>query len=45
MMSPFGAKEKQALLEAKDSKGRADVLVAMTEFELARGKNAHPTLQ
>lgn len=45
MMSPFGAKEKQALLEAKDLKGRADVLVAMTEFELARGKNAHPTLQ
>lgn len=45
MMSPFGAKEKQALLEAKDLKGRADVLVAMTEFELARGKSAHPTLQ
>ncbi len=45
MMSPFGPKEKQALLEAKDLKGRADVLVAMTEFELARGKNTHPTLQ
>jgi Lon protease-like protein len=45
MMSPFGAREKQALLEAKDLKGRADVLVAMTEFELARGKNAQTTLQ
>jgi Lon protease-like protein len=45
MMSPFGAREKQALLEAKDLKGRADVLVAMTEFELVRGKNAQTTLQ
>ena len=39
MMSPFGAKEKQALLEARDLKRRADVLVAITEIELARGKN------
>ncbi len=45
MMSPFGAKEKQALLEALDLKGRAEVLVAITEFELARGKNAQHTLQ
>ncbi|MEJ0091998.1 MAG: LON peptidase substrate-binding domain-containing protein [Methylocella sp.] len=45
MMSPFGAKEKQALLEAQDLKGRADVLVAITEIELARGKNAPQTLQ
>lgn len=37
MMSPFGSKEKQALLEATDLKGRADVLVAITEIELARG--------
>ena len=36
-MSPFGAKEKQALLEAGDLKTRADVLVAITEMELARG--------
>jgi uncharacterized protein len=36
MMSPFGAKEKQALLEAPDLKTRADVLVAITEMELAR---------
>ena len=45
MMSPFGPREKQALLEAQDLKGRADVLVAITEFELARGKNATTTLQ
>jgi Lon protease-like protein len=45
MMSPFGPKEKQALLEATDLKGRADVLVAITEMELARGKSTHTTLQ
>ena len=37
MMCPFGPKEKQALLEAPDLKVRADVLIAMTEIELARG--------
>ena len=36
-MSPFGPKEKQALLEAGDLKTRADVLVAITEMEMARG--------
>lgn len=36
MMAPFGAREKQALLEAEDLKTRADLLVAMTEIELAR---------
>jgi len=45
MMSPCSPKEKQALLEARDLKGRADVLVAITEIELARGKtNRHPAL-
>ncbi|HXW70881.1 MAG TPA: LON peptidase substrate-binding domain-containing protein [Methylocella sp.] len=39
MMSPCSPKEKQALLEARDLKKRADVLVAITEIELARGKN------
>lgn len=39
MMSPCSPKEKQALLEAHDLKGRADVLVAITEIELARGKS------
>ncbi|HYP57310.1 MAG TPA: LON peptidase substrate-binding domain-containing protein [Beijerinckia sp.] len=45
MMSPFGPKEKQALLEAQDLKSRADVLVAITEFELARGKSESAHLQ
>jgi Lon protease-like protein len=37
MMSPFGPREKQALLEAPDLKTRAEVLVAITEIELVRG--------
>jgi uncharacterized protein len=37
MMSPFGPREKQALLEAPDLKTRAEVLIAITEIELARG--------
>jgi uncharacterized protein len=36
IMSPFGPREKQALLEAPDLKTRAETLVAMTEMELAR---------
>ena len=42
MMSPFGPREKQALLEAARLKDRADVLVAITEFELARGREGGP---
>jgi uncharacterized protein len=45
IMSPFGPKEKQALLEAGDLKTRADVLVAITEMELARGGAEGSTLQ
>ncbi len=46
MMSPFGAKEKQALLEAPDLKSRAEVLIAITEIELARtGGGSEQTLQ
>jgi Lon protease-like protein len=45
MMSPFGPREKQALLEAADLKARADVLIAMAEFELARVAGASPSLQ
>jgi uncharacterized protein len=37
MMSPYGAAEKQALLEAPDLKTRAEILVAVTEIELAKG--------
>jgi Lon protease-like protein len=36
MMSPYGAAEKQALLEAPDLKTRAEILVAMTQIELAK---------
>lgn len=36
MMSPYGAPEKQALLEAPDLKTRAEILVAVTEMELAK---------
>jgi Lon protease-like protein len=39
MMSPCGPKEKQALLEARSLKDRADVLVAITEIDLARGRS------
>jgi len=35
MMSPFGAREKQALLEAPDLRSRAEMLIALTEIELA----------
>ena len=45
IMSPFGPKEKQALLEAGDLKTRADVLIAITEMELARGGVEGSTLQ
>src|SRR5262245_34446304 len=36
MMSPYGVPEKQALLEAPNLKARAEMLVAMTEMELAK---------
>ena len=46
MMSPYGAAEKQALLEAPDLKTRAEILIAITEIELAK-KNTEgdPQLQ
>ena len=46
MMSPYGPAEKQALLEAPDLKTRAELLVAITEIELAK-KNTEgdPQLQ
>ncbi len=45
MMSPFGVREKQAMLEAPDLKTRAEVLIAVTEMELVRASGAEPTLQ
>ena len=40
MMSPYGAREKQALLEAHDLKSRAEILVAISQVELARNPDA-----
>lgn len=37
MMSPYGAAEKQALLEAVTLEDRANTLIAITEMELAKG--------
>ena len=45
MMSPFGVREKQAMLEAADLKTRAEVLIAVTEMELVRSTGSEPTLQ
>lgn len=39
MMSPYGAAEKQALLEAPDLKTRAETLIAITEMALARDRD------
>jgi len=36
MMSPYDAAEKQAMLEAPDLKTRAEILIAVTEIELAK---------
>jgi hypothetical protein len=46
MMSPYGPAEKQALLEAPDLKTRAEILIAVTEIELAKnGSNGETPLQ
>jgi hypothetical protein len=45
MMSPYGTAEKQALLEAPDLKTRAEILVAVTEIELAKSESGESTLQ
>ncbi len=46
LMSPFGVREKQALLEAPDLRSRAQLLVAATEIALAAGEeDDHGTLQ
>jgi uncharacterized protein len=43
MMSPFGVREKQALLEASDLKTRGEILVALTEIELAKAAGGGDT--
>jgi len=46
MLSPYGPREKQALLEAADLETRAEVLIAVTEMALARaGDEPGPSLQ
>ena len=46
MMSPYGAAEKQALLEAPDLKSRAEILIAVTEMDLAKKRTSgDPPLQ
>jgi uncharacterized protein len=46
MMSPYGTQEKQALLEAPDLKTRAEILVAITQIELAKkATDGEPPLQ
>jgi uncharacterized protein len=43
MMCPYGIREKQALLESTDLKTRGDMLVAITEMELAKVSNGGDT--
>jgi Lon protease-like protein len=43
MMSPYDTAEKQALLEAPDLKTRAEILIAVTEIELAKSKTSGET--
>lgn len=46
MVNPYGAEEKQALLEAADLKSRAEMLVALAEMEIAAGsRDPGSTLQ
>ncbi|MEQ1900083.1 MAG: LON peptidase substrate-binding domain-containing protein [Devosia sp.] len=37
MVSPYGAREKQVLLEARSLEDRAETLIAMAEYEMAKG--------
>ena len=43
MMSPFGRREKQALLEASCLRERAEILVAITQIELAKSGDGSDT--
>ena len=46
MMSPYGPAEKQAMLEAPDLKTRAEILIAVTEMDLAKKRTSgDPGLQ
>jgi len=43
MMSPYGPPEKQAMLEAPDLKTRAEILIAVTEMDLAKKRTSNDT--
>ena len=43
MMSPYGPAEKQAMLEAPDLKTRAEILIAVTEMDLAKKRTSGDT--
>jgi Lon protease-like protein len=43
MMSPYDVAEKQALLEAPDLKTRAEILIAVTEMDLAKKRTSGDT--
>lgn len=43
MVSPYGAAEKQVLLEADTLEARAETLIAMTEYEMTRGGDGQPS--
>jgi Lon protease-like protein len=43
MMSPYGSADKQAMLEAPELKTRAEILVALTEMELAKSNTEGET--
>jgi len=45
MVSPYGAREKQVLLEAASIGDRAETLIALAEFEMAKGGTGGATLQ
>lgn len=47
MMCPYGAQEKQALLEARDLRTRAETLIAISEMDMAKinGGEGGSTLQ
>lgn len=45
MVSPYGAREKQVLLEAKSLADRAETLIALAEFEMAKAGEGAPVLQ
>jgi Lon protease-like protein len=44
MVSPYGAAEKQLLLEAETLETRAEALIAMAEYEMTVGSNKSATL-